>query len=73
MIYSMSVGGRWLLFILHLFFWIVVVLGVVALIKFIIQPGQREKDKALEILRRRYASGEISHKEFEEKKKNLLK
>ncbi len=29
-------------------------------------------ESAIEILRRRYASGEISKKEFEEKKKDLV-
>jgi putative membrane protein len=70
----MTFSGRWLFFfILHVLFWILVIIGVVTLIKYIIQPGQRQKDEALELLRKRYASGQISREEFEEKRKDLLK
>lgn len=71
--YEMTFSARWLFFILHIFFWILIVLGVVALIRCIIQPGQKQKDEALELLRRRYASGEINREEFEEKRKDLLR
>lgn len=69
---EMVFGQKWLFFILHIFFWILIMLGVLALIKCIIQPGQREKDEALELLKKRYAGGEISREEFEEKKRDLL-
>lgn len=69
---EMAFGQRWLFFILHIFFWILIVLGALALIKCVIQPGQREKDEALELLKKRYVAGEINREEFEEKKKDLL-
>ncbi|MFH1855819.1 MAG: SHOCT domain-containing protein [Candidatus Omnitrophota bacterium] len=61
-----------LLFVLHILFWILVVLGLFALVKCLFWPGQKEKDEALELLKKRYARGEISREEFEEKKKDLL-
>ena len=71
--YHMTFGNRWLFFMLHIFFWTLIVLGVVALVRCIIQPGQKQKDEALELLKKRYASGQISRQEFEEKRKDLLK
>lgn len=57
-----------------LLFWGIVVLGIIALIKFAIgQAGyQGGKNNALEILKERYAKGEIDKKEYDEKKKTLL-
>lgn len=69
---DIAVGQKNLLFIAHILFWILIVLGVLALIKCIIQPGQKEKDEALELLKRRYVAGEINREEFKEKKKELL-
>lgn len=50
-----------------------IVLGIVALVKWMSsQKNENPKpDSALEILRKRYASGEITKEEFEERKQNL--
>jgi putative membrane protein len=57
-------------------FWILVIVGLVILIKWIVQqnrPGEsRVGDSSLEILKRRYARGDIDKQEFEYKKKDLL-
>ena len=54
-------------------FWLFLILGVIALIRYISGLG-RSSDKnkdPLDILRKRYARGEIDKKEFEEMKKDL--
>ena len=55
-------------------FWLLVILGALALIRWFIEQGnnQRKDKSALEILKERYAKGEINKREFEEKKKDLL-
>lgn len=57
-------------------FWILVIVGLVILIKWIVQSNKlgesRISDSSLEILKRRYARGEIGKQEFEHKKKDLL-
>ncbi len=68
--YGMMGGGYW---ILGLIFWILVIIGLVLLIKYLWRGGaKREEESALEILKKKYARGEISKEEFEEKKKDLL-
>ncbi len=51
-----------------------VIVGIVYLIVYLVNKkrgGSRSKNYAVEILRERYARGEISDQEFEEKKKKL--
>ncbi len=54
---------------------ILIVLGIVALVKWIsgTKDEDSKPDSATEILRQRYASGEITKEEFEERKQNLNK
>ncbi|OGH29914.1 MAG: hypothetical protein A3B41_05170 [Candidatus Levybacteria bacterium RIFCSPLOWO2_01_FULL_37_26] len=55
-----------------LLFWILLILGVVALIRYLGRSSQGQENKTpLDILKERYARGEIDKKEFEEKKKDL--
>ena len=53
--------------------WIAIVLGVGALITFLVRQARRSRggDSALEVLKRRYASGEINKEEFEEKRRDI--
>lgn len=73
-------GMGWVGLILTLLFWVLVIYGVVALIRWIMQTasGQSslnandgESSRAMEILKERYARGEISRDEFESMKKDL--
>ncbi len=67
--YSMGYGFG----ILGLIFLILVIIGLVLLIRYLWESSgaKREQESALEILKKRYARGEISKEEFEEKKKDL--
>ncbi|OGC53219.1 hypothetical protein A2709_02575 [candidate division WWE3 bacterium RIFCSPHIGHO2_01_FULL_43_9] len=54
-----------------LLFLVLLILGVVALVRYLARSGQSREDKTpLDILKERYARGEINKKEFEEKKKD---
>ena len=59
--------------IIGLIFWVLVIIGLVLLIKYLWESSgaKREQESALEILKKRYARGEISKEEYEEKKKDL--
>ena len=54
-------------------FWVVLIVGAVLLVKWLMgQGGLAREDSALEILKKRYARGEINKQEFEERKRDLL-
>ena len=59
-------GGFWMLF-----FWVAFVLFIIWIVRQVSGGKTDEKSKALDILKERYAKGEIDKKEFEEKKKVL--
>lgn len=71
-------GGSWLGHIMGIVLWIAVIVGIIFLVRWLVssargasREGGAEKDTALEILRKRYARGEIDKAEFAEKKKDL--
>jgi len=68
-----SMGGFGMFFMA--LFWIAVVVAIVLLVLWIVRSGigpkGRGEDSAMDILRKRYARGEISKKEFEERKKDI--
>jgi putative membrane protein len=59
--------------LMMLVFWGVVIVGIVLGIRWVVTQGResRAPDPALDILRQRYARGDISKEEFEAKKKDL--
>lgn len=62
-----SFGGGWSSFITSLIFtlllWLLILTGIIVLIRWLIGGGRmEEKNTALELLRKRYAKGEISKK-----------
>jgi putative membrane protein len=59
--------------LIMLLFWGLVIVAVVLGIRWLISQGKETRsDSALEILRQRYARGEINREEFEARKKDLL-
>lgn len=68
-------GNHWMFGGFMWVFWIVVLVALFFLIKWIVQqkPGsQKPEESALDVLEKRYAKGEIDKEEFEQKKKDLL-
>ncbi|MDP3709855.1 MAG: SHOCT domain-containing protein [Polaromonas sp.] len=70
-------GRDWGLFgLMHILWWVLIILGIVALARLSFGRGARgflpsEEDRALAILRERFARGEIDKAEFEERKRDL--
>ena len=53
-------------------FWVLVIVGLVALVRWLATQGRESRtDTALEILRQRYARGEINKDEFDARKRDL--
>ena len=61
--------------LLMIAFWIAVVIGIIYFVKWIIATGKRHEtnaeETALDILKKRYARGEISKEEFERMKQDI--
>ena len=68
-------GMGWMFMII---FWGLIIVGLIFLIRWLAglsrsrTPYDKTHDSALEILKQRYAKGEINKDEFEEKKRDLM-
>lgn len=73
-------GGGFGIFgmVFMLVFWVLIIAGIVLVVKWLVEQGRSggtygsEGEAALDILKNRYARGEIGKEEFEAKKKDLL-
>ena len=63
-----GMGFGWLFMIV---FWALVIVGIAALIRWFSDQSGSHGKTALEILRERYARGEIQKEEYEQKKRDL--
>ena len=58
--------------LMHLAWWLLLIAGAVVLVRLLSGPRQRgSDDRALDILRERYARGEIDQGEYEQRSKLL--
>ena len=71
-----SYGFGWFMPVGMIIFWGLIIWGIVTLVRYIISSSGNSATihsrSAIEILKNRYAHGEISKEEFEEKKKDLI-
>ena len=72
----MGFGWGWSMPLMMVLFWGLVIWGIVALVRgrgaCCVSSEQNSGESALDILKKRYAKGEIYKEEFETKKKDLI-
>ncbi|HVL34982.1 MAG TPA: SHOCT domain-containing protein [Burkholderiales bacterium] len=72
-----GMGWGWIgLGVLHMaLFWVLVILGIVVLVKWLAGGGEtsgpRSLERPLDILKARYARGEITREQYEQMKRDL--
>lgn len=60
-------------YIFMILFWALVIWGTVNLVKYFVSNSKSDDARATEILKERYAKGEISKEQFEAMKKDIQK
>ena len=70
--WGMGMGFGWFFMVV---FWVLVIVGAIYLVKAIAGSAKREEtgETALDILRKRYAKGEITKEEFDKMRDDLHK
>ena len=68
----MGWGGGFFMVII----WVMIIVGIVLLVKWVVASSGKDQrtsasESPIELLKRRYAAGEIGKEEFEEKKKDI--
>lgn len=63
-------GGGWMMF----FWWFLIIALIVIIVKALFSSTKQNlnNESPIEVLKRRYANGEIDKEEYEERKKDLL-
>jgi putative membrane protein len=72
-------GGNWIMFLLSIAFLAAVIVGIVFVVRALAgsgaggdrQASPRERETPEELVRRRYAAGEIDREEYEQKLRDL--
>ncbi|MBI1963955.1 MAG: SHOCT domain-containing protein [Candidatus Rokubacteria bacterium] len=65
-------AGGVVMMLMMLLFWGLVIAGLVLGIRWLVRQGRDERaDRALDILRERYARGEINKEEFDARRRDL--
>jgi putative membrane protein len=68
----MGLGTRAGWIYMMILFWILIIIGTIVLVKWLMPQSKDKKNNSpLDILKQRYAEGEIDKHEFEQKKKDL--
>ena len=63
----MGLGGLWMVL-----WWVIIIVGIVALVRWISRTDSpRQNQGALEIIKERYARGEIDQQKFQKKMREL--
>jgi len=62
----MGLGG-----LIMLLFWVVIIFGIVALVKWLIGTSSSMGHRPLDILKARYAKGEITKEQFEQMRRDI--
>ncbi|WP_227753703.1 SHOCT domain-containing protein [Ramlibacter aquaticus] len=67
-----SYGGPWGgFFLMHALWWVLVIGGAVAVIRYLVRDRSAPAENALAILRERFARGEIDAAEYADRRKQL--
>jgi putative membrane protein len=71
----MGWGGSGFFGLGHLLWWALLIAGVIVLVRWLMRGGSRSggdgEDRALSILKERYARGEIDKAEFDRRKRDI--